>query len=62
MSLEPTRIRHSVKVNDGNRHRVSFRRMRGDATLIVDGISMSASHRSSYLGASGDIYIGTWLV
>ncbi|XP_067946200.1 hemicentin-2-like isoform X2 [Watersipora subatra] len=57
-SLEPTRIRHSVRVNDGRSHSVSFSRSRGEATLIVDGIAVKGTHGSAYLGASGDIYIG----
>ncbi|KAF6038627.1 HSPG2 [Bugula neritina] len=56
--LSPTRIRSNVKVNDGNRHRISFNRLKGEATLTVDGVSISGTHRSSYLVAPGDVYIG----
>ena len=47
-----------MRVNDGRPHRVSFRRNKGEATLKVDGQEVTGSHRSSYLAAAGDIYLG----
>lgn len=57
-SLQPTRIRSTVKVNDGRTHKVSFHRNRGSATLTVGSNVVSGQHSSSYLAASGDIYLG----
>lgn len=45
-------------MNDGRPHHVSLNRNKGEATLKVDGQEVKGSHRSSYLAAAGDIYLG----